>query len=141
LSAPTEVLHRFAPPWIEVGRLYRRICFLRSEGLSAEARILQETEFVEAAARAKGLFSSGPEADSLLGELMAEEEERVAEAVAFAEVLVPILARRLPVPPPAKAAPAAAPAPRARARGGPAETPTIADFIDDMLAQDGLAHR
>jgi hypothetical protein len=98
-----------------VGRLYRRICFLRSEGLSCEARLLQETEFAEAVAKARGLFSSGPEADSLLGELMAEEEERVREAVAFAEVLVPILARRLPVPPPAQPARAAAPAPRARA--------------------------
>ena len=140
MSAPTEALHRHAPPWIEVGRIYRRICFLRAEGLTGEARVLEETEFAEAASRARGLFAPGSGADSLLGELMAQEEERVAAAVAFAEVLVPMLARHMPVPAAAPAARAAAPA-WVPLRGAPADTPEIADFIDDMLAQDRLAPR
>lgn len=140
LSAPTDVLHRFDPPWIEVGRVYRRICFLRSEGLTGEARIIEETEFAEATARARGQFDSESAADSLLRQLMAEEEERVAEAVAFAEVLVPILARRISIHPPEQQR-AAAPEVRARARAAPGEARGVADFIDDMLAQDRLASR
>jgi len=65
----------------------------------------------------------------------------VAEAVAFAEVLVPILARRPAGSSSGEGRPCRGAGARARARGGPAETPTIADFIDDMLAQDGLAPR
>lgn len=134
MSALTEVLHRFDPPWIEVGRIYRRICFLRSEGMAGEAQAVQETEFAEASARARKLFSSESEAESLLREMMAEEEGRVAEAIAFAEVLVPMLARRLGVHPPAPHPRAAPPAPRT----GPAQARGIADFIDEMLAQDRL---
>lgn len=120
--------------------MYRRICFLRSEGLSGEAQIIQETEFAEAAARARSLFSSESGADSLLRELMAEEEERVAQAVAFAEVLVPMLAPRLSLRPPAQPH-AGPPECRARARTGPGEARAVADFIDDMLAQDRMAPR
>jgi hypothetical protein len=120
--------------------VYRRICFLRSEGLPDEAQVIQETEFAEAAARARSLLSPGSGADSLLRELMAEEEERVAQAVAFAEVLVPMLARRLPLRPsaPPHAGP---PEARARAQVGPGAARGVADFIDDMLAQDSLAPR
>jgi len=53
----------------------------------------------------------------------------VAEAIVFAEVLVPMLARRLAVQPPAPHLRAAPPAPRT----GPAEARGIADFIDEML--------
>ncbi len=119
--------------------MYRRICFLRSEGLSEEAQLVQGTEFAEAAARARSLCPTGPAADSLLRELMAEEEERVAQAVAFAEVLVPMLARRLPLRP--SAPHAGPPETRARPRVGPGEARGVADFIDDMLAQDRLASR
>lgn len=120
--------------------MYRRICFLRSEGLSGEAQAVQDTEFAEAAARARGLFASESEADSLLRGLMEEEEERVAEAVAFAEVLVPMLARRLSAHAPAPL-PHAAPVRGAAAAGRPGGTRDVADFIDEMLAQDRLPIR
>jgi hypothetical protein len=134
LSALAEALHRFDPPWIEVGRVYRRICLLRSEGLAREAKLAEDTEFAEAASRVRG--DSATEAVSLaqLRALMTEEEERVCEAIAFAEVLAPMLARRLSDAQPPRFPPASAP--RAGRAGAPGETRGIADFIDDMLAQD-----
>jgi len=131
LSALAEALHRFERPWIKVGRIYRRICFLRVEGRGEEAERMELTEFAEAAEEARQ--SSPSEADSLMRTLLAEESERVAEAVAFAEVLVPILAERISLAQSDIAHPAAGP--RARA-SVPRETPGIADFIDEMLAQD-----
>ena len=66
------------------------------------------------------------------------EQERVAEAVAFAEVLVPALSGHCL--PGAGAAKPAAPAPRraAKPRG---TNRGIADFIDEMLAQERAAKR
>ena len=110
MSALAEALFRFEPPWIEVGRIYRRICFLRSEGLTSEAEVLVQNDLAAAAARAKEGAESPVEADSLLKRLLAEEEARVAEAIAFAEVLVPMLAKHLAhlVPVPRVSAPAVA---------------------------------
>jgi hypothetical protein len=92
-------------------------------------------------AKARGGFAgSAFEAESILQALLAEEEERVAEAIAFAEVLVPMLAERLR-PWRRSGARAARRAPRQ----GPPETPVeprgIADFIDDMLAQERAGPR
>jgi hypothetical protein len=135
LSALAEALHRFDPPWIEVGRIYRRICFLRCEGLTTEAQVVEQTEFAEAARRARQASESEDEADSLLKTLLAEEGARVAEAIAFAEVLVPVLAKRLAALIPSPRALLAAPAPRER-KPGRDENRSVADFIDDMLAQE-----
>jgi hypothetical protein len=131
LTALAEALHRFEPPWIEVARVYRRVCFLRLGGLAEEAQGIEDTELAGAMAKARA--ASGSEADSILEGLLAEERERVAGAVAFAEVLVPMLDRRPQGPSPASPA---SPAPR-RARI-PAHDASrgIADFIDDMLAQE-----
>jgi hypothetical protein len=135
-----EALHRFEPPWIEVGRIYRRICFLRSEGLLGEARTIEETELAAAAARARGNSSSDSDADSLLTTLLREEEERVLEAIAFAEVLAPMLVRGISGLAPARPRAVAAPSPRTP-RPGDGETREIADFIDEMLAQDRVGPR
>jgi len=139
LSALAEALHRFDPPWIKVGRIYRRICFLRSQGLGPEAQRVEETELTAAAAETVG--DSNPlEAGDRLQAFYSEEKERVAEAIAFVEVLVPTLslqlssAARLPAAP----APAAPSAPR---RPAPEKEHGIADFIDEMLAQDRAASR
>jgi hypothetical protein len=133
LSALAEVLHRFDPPWIKMGRIYRRICFLRSEGRAEEARRLEETELAAAEMEAFGAGGPGPGAG--LEDFLAEEEERVADAVAFAEVLVPALSERLHgmkqySPPPD------APAPRAPRPAATGSERGIADFIDEMLAQE-----
>jgi hypothetical protein len=134
LSALDEEFLRFERPWIEVGSVYRRICFLRLEGRKAEADRIERTEFKEAEARARETAPSQSDADSLLSSLVADERERVAGAIAFAEVLVPMLMERL------RAAPEAPPSPavpgRARRTGAPAEGRGIADFIDEMIADD-----
>jgi len=139
LSALSEALLRFEPPWIEVGRVYRRICFLRFEGMASEAQAIEDTEFAEAAAKARRASGSEFEADSVLNALLADERERVAEAVAFAEVLVPMRSRSLPGLAPSAAAPPAAPR-RARMPAHDASR-GIADFIDDMLAQERAGPR
>jgi hypothetical protein len=115
------------------------MCFLRFEGMGREAQAIEDTEFADAAARARKSSGSEFEADSLMSALLAEERERVAGAVAFAEVLVPMLSRSLAgLSPPAGAAPAATRVPRAPAHG---ESRGIADFIDDMLAQERAGPR
>jgi len=139
LSALAEALHRFDPPWIEVGRIYRRICFLRSEGLRDEAQRIEDGEFAEAAARARDASASGEEAELLLRTLQTEEKERVASAVAFAEVLAPMLATRLPHAAAAHSHPSAPERRKPRAPAG--KERGIADFIDDMLEQDRSAQR
>ncbi len=103
---------------------------------------MEQSEFADAAMEALESCPSRPEADSLLRKLLAEEGERVAGAVAIAEVLVPMLAERLSEEqgvavrhaPDARAA-------RRAAAGPPGETPGIADFIDEMLAQDRPRNR
>jgi hypothetical protein len=131
LSALAEAIHRFDPPWIKVGRIYRHICFLRSEGLGAEAKRIEDTELEEAAAEARATESDG---DTQLKAFYAQEQERVAEAIAFAEVLVPALSGHFSSPETAKAR-SPVPAPRSKARSARSE-PGIADYIDEMLAQD-----
>jgi hypothetical protein len=138
LSALAEALHRFEPPWIEVGRVYRRICFLRFEGRAGEAQVIEDTEFAEAAAKARGVSTDEFEAESILKGIRAEEEERVAGAIAFAEVLMPMLAKRAPDVVPARAP---APAPRRAPLPATGESRGIADFIDDMLAQERAGPR
>ena len=132
-----EALHRFDPPWLLVGRIYRRICFLRFEGLSAEASKMEFTELKEAVDAAKASGPTVDEADTILKTLLEEEGERVSEAIAFAEVLIPMLGDRIPAsrsrepfPPVARPVRFAGPDPASRG---------IADFIDDMLAQDRRA--
>jgi hypothetical protein len=75
-----------------------------------------------------------------MGALFAEERERVAAAVAFAEILAPMLSERLRSPGPAH--PPAADSP---VRPGPArglgEARAVADFIEEMLAQDRAGPR
>jgi hypothetical protein len=67
---------------------------------------------------------------------MEQGEERVAEAVAYAEILVPMLAERLTGFSPASP-PLAGNRPQRTPRMiAPSESLGIADFIDEMLAQD-----
>ncbi len=117
--------------------MYRRICFLRFEGRAGEAQVVEATEFAAAAAKAREASTDGVEAESIMKGILAEEKERVAGAIAFAEVLVPMLAKRVPdlAPAPAAPPPRRAPMPLADESRG------IADFIDDMLAQERAGPR
>jgi hypothetical protein len=115
-----------------MGRIYRRVCFLRSEGRAVDARYLAETELAQA--KEEILASGDPQARERLDAFFSEEEERVAGAIACVELLLPELSDRIAA---LKTDPVAAPP--ARRPAGPANPGAergIADFIDEMLAQD-----
>ena len=110
---------------------------LRASGNDEEAARLERTELAEAwdAQRASG-------DPTPLEPLLAAAEARVADAVLLAEILAPLLAAKLAARPPATAAQAARQTSPARSGTSkpftPATdaTPTVADFIEGMLAQD-----
>ncbi len=119
-----------------MGRVFRRICFLRTEGSVAEAQFIEQNEFSRLVEEARGSCKSPAEADLILEALLRREEARVSDAVAFAEVLVPLLAKQLSrLGPASRPAASSAPAPRPR-QAGRDDNRGIADFIDDMLAQE-----
>ncbi len=105
-----------------------------------DARRVEETELAAALAEAH----QGPEPESEIqarfASLRDEAERRVAEAIAYAEVLVPMLADRLRgLPAPNAASPLSPPA-RSRV-DAPGEARGIADFIDELPAQDTVRSR
>lgn len=129
--------------WSAVTRVCRRICLLRSTGEDAAAR-------VQSAELARLLSSVPPAADvaSRVDAIFATEEKRLADAQVLAEVLAPLIAEQLRARPPALSAPSrrASPAPvdlaeKTAARPPRSAAPNIADFIDDMLAQERPARR
>jgi hypothetical protein len=136
LSSAAEAIHRFEAPWIEVGRVYRRICFLRAEGSVAEAQFIEQNDFSRLVESARESCKSPAEADLIMENLLRSEQARVADAIAYAEVLAPMLAKQLShLVPGARAAAASAPVQRPR-QAGRDDNRGIADFIDDMLAQE-----
>jgi hypothetical protein len=120
-----------------VGEIYRRVCVLKSAGRQAEARRLEETQLEAALAGIRKAAEGSPEAEARIASVMAAESERVAEALTLAEILAPMLVERLGANPPAKRATEAPAEPRARQAAG--EDRGIADFIEEMLAQDRAA--
>ncbi|MCX6955255.1 MAG: hypothetical protein NTV51_24135, partial [Verrucomicrobia bacterium] len=130
------------PPWEEVARVCRRICLLRSTGRSLDAARLQSTEL----SRLLTAMPSAPETDHRLHVLFAEEERRIADAHALAEILVPLIVEQLRALLPHSTTPALATGhfatePAATPRPVRTEAPGIADFIDDMIAQERPAPR
>jgi hypothetical protein len=130
-----ESLRRFEPSWIKVGRVHRRICFLRLEGREAEAREIEGRELEPAVAEARKDSESEAEAEAVLRAVTSDDEERVAEAIAFAEVLVPMLSERLSLQAPAPGIPKRGPRQGRAVPGDQDQAHGIADFIDEMLAQ------
>ncbi len=122
--------------------LYRRICVLRATGEAFAASRLESDELPRAVAEAT---AAGIPEDSWPLRFAAEEK-RVADAELLAELLVPLLAERLPWPrSPATAGLSAVldafPA-KSAARPEPgAPPPTVADLIEGMLAQERGEHR
>jgi len=125
------------PPWTEVGKIYRRVCVLKSTGRHAEARRLEATELEAALACIRTAAEGSAEAEARIASVMAAESERVAEALTLAEILAPMLVERLGSNPPVKRANEAPAEPRARRAAD--EDRGIADFIEEMLAQDRAA--
>lgn len=143
--------------------LCRRICHLRFFAHLAEADSLQMNELP----RLLALLPTAPDVDARLHDVFASEEKRMADARALAELLAPLLAEQLrsvfvSLPASSLQAPASAPqpssspfatpalspaaasatsAPKPAARPVRTTVPGIADFIDDMLAQERPARR
>jgi hypothetical protein len=121
-------------PWTEARRICRRVWLLRSKGLIAEAQRIEDTEL--AAVQVRAVPGGGLEADARFKALMTEERERMDAAVAFAEVLAPMLSERLRVFAPERGRTGMSPAPERKEPGPGGEARGIADYIDEMLAQD-----
>jgi hypothetical protein len=116
-------------------RLYRRIGLLRATGQAEAAALLETTEF---SAAMESIRAHG-DADAI-APLLAAEEARIADAMVLAEVLAPLLASRLAASQgttPLAVSSRTKPLRREpTVPGGAASSPTVADFIDGMLAQD-----
>lgn len=118
----------------------RRICALRSVGRDVEAAELHAHEL----AALLSMLPTTADAEARVQAIFAAEEKRVADAHALAEVLAPLIADLLRATPRATASAASAPeppvVPDAPAPNDPrpprATAPSIADFIDDMIAQE-----
>ncbi|MGH7943494.1 MAG: hypothetical protein ACREF9_00565 [Opitutaceae bacterium] len=128
-----------AVTWGDVARVCRRVCVLRERGHNEEAERLRAGELMTMLAAIRSSGESDTVVTERLNALFATEAERVASAAVLAEMLVPLISDQLrpmvaaaansaavstslPVSPVAKPA-----APR----GG-----SIADFIDEMIAQE-----
>ena len=121
--------------------LIRRICLLREQGEVARAEQLQAGELAEALTALRE--ADGPEACSAVAvaQVFAREEERIADAQVLAELLAPRLGAARPAttaPLPAAAPP---PSPPGRAPGVPAESLSIPDLLDAMLAAERTSPR
>jgi hypothetical protein len=134
-----EISHGvFLPlPWREAGKIYRRVCLLRSQGRHADAQLVLDADFAGALAVAREGAATEQEADAQCHAMVAAEEERVADAVAMVELLAPMLRDRLPP----RTATLASPG-RSRIPGGlvPIGEPSVADFIEQMLEQERGTH-
>ena len=119
-----------------MGAIYRRVCILRSKRRHAEARRIEESELAAALAKVREAFGAEADTEARIASIMSEEEDRVAAAVAFAEILAPMVAEHLGAAAPGGRRPAAEPAARMRTPGRPDEERGIADFIEEMLVQD-----
>lgn len=126
--------------WSEAAELYRRICLLRSRGLSIEAARLQSTELSRAVGALREASGDGSACEARLNTLFAREEERVANASVLAELLVPMLRDTVVTAAaprtPSGALPRRAPPMRAASPSTPTAAPGIADFIDEMIQQE-----
>jgi hypothetical protein len=137
-QAAAENLPDHAITWEHAARLCRRICVLREQGRATDAQALEEGELARARAALRAVHSE-TEFDAQFTSLLAAEAERVANAAVLAELLAPRLAELLAsngaaTPSSASAISRDSPLPVSpKPRGASAN---IADFIDEMLAQE-----
>jgi hypothetical protein len=143
-----------ARAWDAVVHLCRRICLLRHSGRDSEAGHLHDEELP----RLLAVLPATPDLEPRVQALFVEEDRRMADAHALAEMLAPIMIEHLrsvfTFAPIVHAAPAAGASAEPRATAQPSSTapspaprpvrttaPSIADFIDDMLSQERPARR
>lgn len=122
-------------------RLIRRICLLMEQGDENEAVRLERTQLAEAVRQYR--HDHGPEAlsEPRLAEMFVTEQQRAADAVALAELLIPQLAARSE----ARRGLGAPAATGTSVAPGRAATPPVATsipaFLDAMLADDAVRRR
>ena len=129
-----------AVTWSDVARVCRRVCVLRERGQNEEAERLRAGELMTLLAAVRAPDESDAATTERLNALFATEAERVANATVLAEILVPMISEQLrPLAAPGRTAAetpalaAVAPVVTKPVQPRPA---SIADFIDDMIAQE-----
>lgn len=140
---PNQSVSNFPAPavtWSEVARACRRVCVLRERGLKDEAEQVRAEQVMPMVALLRTATDTDAAITERLNGVFAAEAERVANAAVLAELLVPELTGQLrslvaPVSAPVSPAPPPA-APVAAAKPTPPRRGSIADFIDDMIAQE-----
>ena len=131
-----------APPlgWSDIARVCRRVCVLRERGHSDDAERLRAGELMAMVTAVRDPSESDAVVSERLNTIFAHEAERVANAAVLAELLIPVLVEKLQ-----PAFRAETPTGRASDSVAPmlpiekAVTPraaSIADFIDEMIAQE-----
>jgi len=136
------------PSWSDVARLCRRLCVLREQARHAEAETLQRLELEPLLENFRAGSDTPLTLDARLAATMAVESDRVANATLLAELLAPMLGLRAgaaeQVTPLAALRPAAPPEARANAALSPKpvrKAVSIADFLDEMIAQESTPTR
>lgn len=110
---------------------------LREQGDEAEAERVQSGPFAESLIALRTPAETDAAFDQRIEAIFAVERERVANAAVLAELLAPILAARLPLAAPPVAPESLDSRPVARVtRPLPIAPAGIADFIDEMIAQE-----
>jgi len=127
--------------WSEVARLCRRVCVLRAQGRLDEAGNLHTQSIGPLIAALQAGREPTVSVEERLAATMAAESSRVADAALLAELLAPMLGVRAGITTPASPVVRTAAAPplvhvlaQSSAPARPAAS--IADFLDEMLAQE-----
>jgi len=121
---------------------------LREQARTAEAEALQRQELEPLLETLRSGGDTPLTLDARLAATMAEESDRVANATLLAELLAPMLGLRTDAgePKTSIAALRPAPSPAARVNAAPSPKParaaaSIADFLDEMIAQESMPTR
>ena len=116
---------------------------LREQGDQADADRVQAGPLAELLAALRTPADSDAAFDQRVAVIFAVERDRVANAAVLAELLLPLLAERLPLAAQSAAPDAPAGHPITRVTRplplAPAGIAGIADFIDEMIAQENAA--
>jgi len=123
--------------WSDVARVCRRVCVLRERGLPDEAENLRAGALIELLAAVRAPADTDASVMERLEATFAVEAERVANAAVLAELLVPLLSEvRTPALPPGLRPVPPAEVARPTKPVTPRTAASIADFIDEMIAQE-----
>src|SRR5687768_1981164 len=133
-----------APPvaWSDIARVCRRVCMLRERGHAEDAERLRAGELMAMVAALRTPAETDAAVSERLNAIFAVEAERVANAAVLAELLLPTLVEKLQLPSRPHTVLESPVTPISAAPPAPVEKPaapraaSIADFIDEMIAQE-----